>query len=193
MARKQKRLESQKPTPKAENRSLSSIRYNKFLKDNMVLLIILALVIGLGGVFALTSPTQKVGTENLAYGDDVIEMHFFHLTTCPHCVEQIKFHKTLLEEYPNVKIIEHDLSLSENQKTYEEMIKNFPEIDSARVATPTSIIGDRINVGFGTPETSGKVLEEMVEEVQKKIDQNWQEGMIRTIELRASQGEDEER
>ena len=47
--------------------------------------------------FLIIKTNNSSNNENLIYGDDVIEMQFFHLTTCPHCIEQKKFHVTLLE------------------------------------------------------------------------------------------------
>lgn len=101
-------------------------------------------------------------------GDDVVVMNFFYLDTCPHCHEQMEFHETLLEKYPYLRIEMHELSGSNAREIYLNFAERFDELDSIRIATPATVIGDEVLVGFDSPEGIGKVIEDMIEEEHEK-------------------------
>ena len=167
--------------------NLSKIKFKNFLKNNMSLIsfvVILLLISVAIGVNHFKTKLQEE-KEQIVYGDDVIEMSFFHLVTCPHCIEQKKFHPVLLEKYPNLKIIEYDMTNPASRDKYLELAKlhGFKNIEN--IATPTTFIGNRSNIGFGTSETTGKILISMIEDENERIAKNWNnETMKTTVELR---------
>jgi len=168
---------------KKDNKNLSSIKIHNFFKKNMIFVGILIVLIFVGIFVILNS--NKSQEKNYAFGDDVIEMNYFYLSTCPHCHEQEKFHKVLLEKYPNLKIVPHEIKSADSQKKYKEFATKIGGVDLQRISTPTSFIGNRSNVGFGTPETTGQILIDMIEEEQKRIDSTWDDNtMVRTKDLR---------
>lgn len=168
--------------------NLNKIKFKNFLKNNMSLVsfVIILLLITLAiGVNQFKTKLQE--EEKIVYGDDVIEMNFFHLITCPHCIEQKKFHKVLLEKYPNLKIIEYDMASPESRSKYLELAKAQGFKNPENIATPTTFIGNRSNVGFGTPETTGKTLISMIEDENIRITSIWNNNTMKTTkELRES-------
>jgi len=157
-------------------------------KNSIKISIAFVIIIFLAFLVKLNNDSNN---ETLIYGDDVIEMNFFHLSTCPHCIEQKKFHKTLMKLYPELKINSYELTESGSKEKFEELSTAFDNLDFNKISTPTTIIGDEINVGFGTPETTGQKLIEMIEKEKERIEENWNnETMVRTIDLRGNSNEE---
>lgn len=103
---------------------------------------------------------------------DVI-MNYFYLETCPHCKEQEEFHKILLEEYPNLKIIEYEMTKESSREKYLELGGKVG-LDTDKIATPTTIIGNEYNVGFLNAQVTGIKLRTMINDAiaQNKLNQN---------------------
>lgn len=175
---------------KKNKESLSTIKRKKFLKDNMPLLVVVGIILIIGAFVLINANlSNKSSNEQKIYGDDVVEMHYFYLSTCPHCHEQEKFHKTFLEQYPMVRIHEYEMTKPESMQKYIEMAKDYEGLDPNRFpGTPLTIIGDEFNIGFGSPETTGEKLNQMVENQLEKIKANWTDSMVTTKEIREQQG-----
>jgi hypothetical protein len=165
-----------------KNKNLGTIKLKNFFKNNSVLIIIFGLIVVMGFLVYISAGNQQKEA-NKIYGDDVIEMHYFFQRTCKFCQLQKQFHPELQMKYPNLKIIEHDFAKATDRdyyKTFLDKIEGLPQ----NPGTPLTIIGDRYNEGFGSPETSGAVLFSMIEEEQMKIEENWDnETMKRTVDL----------
>lgn len=121
------------------------------------------------------------------YGDDVIDMYYFHLSTCPHCHKQNKFHETLRELYPQLRINEFELTKPGSKEKILGMAKDYPQINVDRISTPTSIIGEEVNIGYGSDETTGQKLIEMIEKEKARIESSWDGSKIRTVDLRKNE------
>ncbi len=147
-----------------------------------IVIIIIAIVVGVG----FFSQNNKTNANSLPYGDDVIDMTYFHWVKCPHCIKQNKFNKKLLERYPNLRITEYEITNSKTQEKYKEIASRIEKLDPENLpGTPLTIIGNRTNVGYGSDETTGKIITEMIEEEQTRINVQWNdETMIRTVDLR---------
>ena len=170
-------------------KDLKKVKRKKFFKENLALIIVLAIIVGLGLVVMLVSMNEQAEEQNKVYGDDVIKMHYFHLTTCPHCQKQNEYLPQLKAKYPNLKVIKYEMTQSSSGQKYQEMAQDFEELNPDQFpGTPLTIVGDEYNVGFSTAQTTGPILESMVKKQQEKIDANWNEStMTRTIELRKQQ------
>lgn len=168
-----------------------SQKIKRSVKDNGIMYAVLGvmiLLIAFTIVSSIQNQNKAQSLENRVYGDDVVEMTYFHLSTCPHCHKQNQFHKVLLEKYPQLKIVEYEISRQESQDKFVEMAEDYVEIDPNKPTTPTTIIGDRVNIGYGSDETTGVTLEEMIQEEIQKIEANWdEETMVRSAELQAQQ------
>jgi len=170
---------------KKKEESLSKIKFKNFVKKNEILITVFVVILILAGLSILMAKPKVVFNENKIYGDDVIEMYYFHLTTCPHCIEQNKFmDKVLFNKYPNLRIHRFEMTKKESYLKYKEMAKSYNGLDPAKFpGTPLSIIGDKYNIGFGTELTTGPKIISMVEAEQKKIEAKWNSSMKRTVDL----------
>jgi hypothetical protein len=148
------------------------------------ILLVIALVFG---VMIGTSP-EKVNQKDLVFGDDVITMTYFHLKTCPHCIKQNSFNKYLIERFPNLKIEVHELSSAGTLNLYKDIASEVEGLNPERFpGTPLTVFleSGEFNIGYGSDETTGKRLLEMVESEQALIDASWDvETMTRTASLR---------
>jgi len=171
---------------KNKNKNLTQIKIRNFYKNNkfgiyffgfILLLIVLTL-------FISNNKTKEI-VSNKIYGDDVIEMYYFHLRTCPHCIEQNKFmDDVLFKKYPNIRIHKYEMTKKKSYQKYQEMAKNYIGLNPNNFpGTPLTIIGDKVNIGFGTEKTTGPKIIAMVEIEQQKIDANWNLSMKRTVDL----------
>lgn len=158
---------------------------NLFIKKNLALIVIISIaIISIILLLIGIMISNQEDNRNIVYGDDVVVMTYFHLNTCQFCHMQEAFHKVLLERYPQLKIEKYELSSPASVAKFEEIAENFPQLDPARASTPTTIIGDRVNVGYGGDATTGLLLDEMIQEEIKKIEENWDENtMTRTVIL----------
>ena len=167
--------------------STTSARLKAFVNRNAFLIVFFLLILVIGGMILYVN-NKKKNAPALVYGDDEIDMYYFHLNGCPHCAEQAKFNDKMIEKYPNLKIIPYEISEAESKQKYLEFAKIHPELSQVSIGTPTTVIGNRTNVGFGTELTSGPTIESMIIDEQKRIDANWNDAtMKRTIDLRREQ------
>lgn len=168
MAKKKKSSQS-KPVVKKTIESKESIKAspvssprttNTKLYTGLAIAVVLALVI-----FLNANTTQQ----DVQITDDSIVMYYFHLSTCPHCIEQNKFNDYLEAKYPNLVIIEYEMTRQDSKQTYFQMASQIKGLDENNIATPTTIIGDQFNVGFGSAETTGVKIEQMIQDEIKNI------------------------
>lgn len=154
-----------------------------FLKKNFMWISIIAVLAVLA--IAVFLGQEKTSTEIKLYGDDVIDMYYFHWTQCPHCIEQNKYNKKLKEMYPNLRINEYEITQSGSMDKYKEMAPNYEGLDPNQFpGTPLTIIGTEFNVGFGTEETTGQTIVDMIEKENIRINENWNDAtMKRTSDL----------
>ena len=164
-------------------------RKKSFFEENKLLIRIIGIavlvVLLFLGIGHITDKTEE-NAKNLPYGDDVIDMTYFHWVKCPHCIKQNEFNEKLLEKYPNLRIIKYEISNPNTQQKYKEIAARVDKLDPENFpGTPLTIIGNRTNVGYGSDETTGKIITEMIEEEQERINAEWNdETMIRTVDLR---------
>mgnify|MGYP006273609077 FL=1 len=172
---------------KKKQKNLPLIKLKNLIKGNFIIISIFLVLIIVGAAMYVSNNQPE---EELVYGDDVIDMYYFHLSTCPHCHKQNAFHEELKQMYPNLRINEYEITQPSSKDKILEMFNQYEELDPERISTPTTIIGDNVNVGYGTDETTGQKLIEMIEEEQAKIDANWDsQTMTRTITLRTQESE----
>ena len=106
--------------------------------------------------------------EKVEINKEDIVMNYFYLKTCPHCIKQAEFHKKLLEKYPNLKIVKYELTQKSSKEKLFELFKELNQ-STENVFTPTTIIGEQINIGFESEEKTGKKLIQMIEnEISKQ-------------------------
>jgi len=121
---------------------------------------ILALVILAASLFfSCASFAQETPTVNL---------YLFWSSGCPHCHKEIAFLETLGKIKPNLNIVDFEVSKdSDNVALYMEVGK-YLGADTGGV--PFTIIGSQYFVGYNTDETTGQVLTEAIEKVERGED-----------------------
>ncbi|MCR4335868.1 MAG: hypothetical protein NUV57_05010, partial [archaeon] len=92
-------------------------------------------------------------------------VHFFYSPTCPHCTAQKEFNPLLMEEYPDLNFFYHDISKSQEASFFMELSNKIGVEPKGKV--PLTIAGEKYVLGFGTPETSGPMLRELLSAFQK--------------------------
>lgn len=99
----------------------------------------------LAGVMFFDQPVQVVEGE--------AEYVFFYLPSCPHCHEQMEFHSTLEQEFPDVQITSYDVSTPSGRNAYQLYV-------GGDVRTPVTVIGNSTIVGFDSAQTTGEQIRE---------------------------------
>lgn len=104
----------------------------------------------------LILPFKKTNAEN------EINIQFFWAEGCPHCAKEKIFLEKIRNKYPQITILDYEVSRSrENIKKLQEIGEKF----SADVSgVPFTVIGDRYFSGYLSDETTG-------EEIKKTIDE----------------------
>ena len=114
-----------------------------------------------------------------------LEYVLFHLDTCPHCRDEIKFIETeIMPEYGQYLDLKmYEVSTMENQKIFEQygFFYKFPQVGSV----PVTFIDGEVVAGYGSDESTGKQIREIIEQkLQEK-------GLLETTTVEKCQDEQE--
>ncbi len=99
----------------------------------------LLLIASLLGIFLPVSGFPAAGEKG------PVQVHFFWAVSCPHCAEAKVFFDTLTERYP-LEI--HEYQIWNNRENFELLIDLYKAHGGGSVSTPTTLIGNRMWVGF---------------------------------------------
>ncbi len=105
------------------------------------------MVLGIAIYLAAPQAAEEQSTARLT-------IHFFYSPTCPHCAMQEPFNEKLAQEFPDVKIARHDVTIPEEYRQLLIMAQNF-SIDESRLATPTTFVDGSVFIGFESEGTTG--------------------------------------
>ena len=94
-----------------------------------------------------------------AKNDNKVTLYLFHRESCPHCKAEIKYLDKIKDKYPNLKIMEFEVS--ENKALYQIVIDKVGTGDK----TPLTIIGSKVIVGFA--DNTKSEIERSIEEYSK--------------------------
>ncbi len=119
---------------------------NPFNRYLAVALVLLGIAIYLTGPQAAEEPS----TAKLA-------VHFFYSPTCPHCAVQEPFNNKLAAEFPDVRIVRHDVTVADEYRLLLIMAQNF-SIDEPQLATPMTFVDGSVFRGFESEATTGAEL-----------------------------------
>jgi len=101
---------------------------------------------------AQTEPTQKT------------PISMFERQNCTHCKKEKAFLKQLETERKDIEIILYDISKKENR----ELWKKFTTLENIPKVTPITLVGNTIIQGYGTDNTTGKRIKELINQSRKK-------------------------
>ena len=120
----------------------------------------LAIALLLLGLFLFVSDTLNDADTN---GDDRLQIHFFYSPTCPHCSAQKIFNAELAEEYPEIEIVGHDVTIPEELR-YLQILAQNQSIPLSNLAVPTTAIDGYFFVGFDDSNETKNKLRNSIED-----------------------------
>ena len=94
---------------------------------------------------------------------DLIVIYFFTARGCPSCDVQSEFMSYLENKYDDLEIKKLDVSVGENQALLDRLANAYGE---RGVFPPATFIADESLIGFGLPETTGLLIEDIIRRCQ---------------------------
>ena len=114
------------------------------------------------GLLLLGMLIYLLGPQPLQQGaGDGFAVHFFYSPTCSHCAAQEPFNVLLSEEFPQMHIVKHDVTVPEESRLLLIMAQNF-SVGASSLGTPTTFIGSYMFIGFDSDETTGSQMRDAV-------------------------------
>ncbi|MFN3302022.1 MAG: glutaredoxin domain-containing protein, partial [Patescibacteria group bacterium] len=109
-------------------------------------------------IFLLFSICQVIAEEK-------IEVYFFWGQGCPHCAAEKPFLEKLKQKYPQLEIKDFEVYYSkENQELFEKVAKAY---NTQAYGVPTTFIGKEFIIGFGSENTTGAQIENLIQNCLK--------------------------
>ncbi len=94
-----------------------------------------------------------------------VEIYFFWGQGCPHCAQEKPFLEEVKQKYPQLEVKEFEVYYSrENQELFKKVAQAYK---TQAQGVPTTFIGKDFIVGFGTKETTGKQIENLIQNCLK--------------------------
>ncbi len=128
-----------------------------------ILILAISLILPVFAFAQVENPISEISEEKIEYA-------LFHLETCPHCRDEIKFiNKEVMPKYGEfIDLKMYEVSTSENQQIFQQYgyFYNFPQVGSV----PVAFIDGEVVAGYGTDKTTGKQIISIIE--QKLADKN---------------------
>lgn len=117
--------------------------------------ILLAVVLGAAFLSLQFANWKSPSTPARDWRDDG-RLHVFFSPDCPHCHEAIDYLKT----QPGIDYVLHDISTPAGEALLVDVARRF---GMTRVAVPMFVYGARYTTGFGSGETTGAQLRELLD------------------------------
>lgn len=101
-----------------------------------------------------------------AAADHPITVYLFWAKGCPHCLQEKKFLAELGQKYPDVKLV--DLELTESREN-RELFRKVGELLKADVSgVPFTVVGEQYFIGWLGAATTGRALEAALQDLREK-------------------------
>ncbi|MGE4555077.1 MAG: hypothetical protein AB7D02_03070 [Candidatus Paceibacterota bacterium] len=90
-----------------------------------------------------------------------VVIYFFWGEGCPHCAKEKPFLEKLKEKYPQLEVKSFEIYYNrENQQLFEKVAKAY---NIQPYGVPTTFIGKDYVIGFGSENTTGKEIENLIQ------------------------------
>ncbi len=99
-------------------------------------------------------------TKSIAAQNDKVNVYFFWANGCPHCAKEKVFLQKLADKYPNLNIIDYEVTT--NRENALLLQKVGRELNADVSGVPFTLIGKDYIAGYYNDETTGKEIEEKV-------------------------------
>lgn len=85
---------------------------------------------------------------------NLVNIHLFYSTTCPHCSKERKLLNELKKEYKNIRVYEYETGSDDNSALYRKVADMFG-LDITTI--PFTIIGDAYFTGYSKTQSERKI------------------------------------
>ncbi len=95
-----------------------------------------------------------------------VNIHLFWAEGCPHCEQELAFLTKLQEADPNIHIQTYEISKSTRNTLL--LTKVSKKLNVSASGVPFTVIGEKYFVGYGTEETHGTLITELVKQAREQ-------------------------
>ena len=97
---------------------------------------------------------------NQTFAAEKTVIYFFWGQGCPHCAAEKPFLEKMKQKYPQLAVKDFEIYYSkENQELFKKVAQAY---NTQAYGVPTTFIGKDFIIGFGTEETTGKEIENLI-------------------------------
>ncbi len=131
---------------------------SSFLDDKFNRYLTIALIL-MGLIFLAleyTVPKPVVPPANLT-------IDYFYSPTCSHCAQQAPFNEQLIQQFPDVRFVKHDVTVADESRLLLIMAQNF-SLGPESLGTPTTFVENKIFIGFESDNTTGAQITLAIQE-----------------------------
>ncbi|MBN2306869.1 glutaredoxin [Candidatus Peregrinibacteria bacterium] len=120
----------------------------------------------IGTVFLVTPLAYAADT-----AENTIRIEVFEREDCGHCQDEKEFLNQLQKEREDLILVFHDIGETSHKGHFLQLteLENLPKV------TPITIIDSVVLQGFDTPETTGKVIKQLIEKTKGKKQYTFEE------------------
>jgi hypothetical protein len=90
--------------------------------------------------------------------NDTVPVYVFSREDCKHCQNEKKFLTQLSEQYEFIEVS----YLNIHEEPYATQWRDIVSLENLSLATPITVVANNVLLGFGTPETTGKLIEKLI-------------------------------
>ena len=95
-----------------------------------------------------------------SYADtEKTQIEFFGRETCVHCIEEKAFLSDMKNKYPQIKVNYYDIETPDGKELFYQVVEKA-ELSKT---TPLTFVGNTFLQGFGSSETTGKQIEQLIQ------------------------------
>ena len=101
----------------------------------------------------------------VSFATEKVTIYFFWGNGCPHCAQEKPFLEELKLKYPQLEVKEFEVYYNkENQELFQKVTQAY---NTQAEGVPMTFIGTDFIVGFGSKETTGKEIEQLIQNCLK--------------------------
>lgn len=99
---------------------------------------------------------------NVFASEEKIDLYLFSADGCPHCADEKEFLEKMTEKYEG--LIVHEMEITKNEKNRKLFQETLEKLKVKSNGVPFTVIGDKYFIGYGGEATTGKLIEEAIQE-----------------------------
>lgn len=105
---------------------------------------------------------DKQTAPDTSYNQSKLPVYFFWGDGCPHCEKEKIFLESISDDYPEINFISYE---TWNNRANYNLLLNMTKEKTGRAngAVPAIVIGDEVVIGFGSANTTGRRITQMLD------------------------------